>query len=561
MPKTESKKELNTGLWNIGGIYGEPYKVEYSEKLHTPRTSTSHKIVYYDIDSKIYTIKPLYKLLRVLFKESRIPIDSKTVITITGKYGERGYSFTSNDYNNYSMHLSDQYLVSHAKFNCTDISQRLRIQGKYKTPELKSGIMKLNLWTTPNLQKVMLDFYVPFINKIEATIMSCKSWDEIKSLLENILDNGDMNFKDYIKYLDAKKKLKSIKVINKYDREHQALALINYSYSNSDEEIAEWLSEHGLPEYNCINEIANLPIADFVDKFGMYKYDLDDKLHNFTSLEHLKEFITKESIGSKLSKPNSEGFYLSSTTGKKAILKNNELQKELDSYVGTTNNLDIKSNAKEGDRFTRLYISYTDISNPQTVVFTLRVAKIKAIFRALPESTTDYKTKNPFIIDQTSGDVLYSRLKSSFLQNKLPETYYFKGVNNVLYLYNAHNKFAVNILSILCPSSQGSSTVSSDTESTCSEMETPHFSNTKILIYLRKYINTCLVPITNPSERTSLRDLCVSYGKWCKSKKYPSMRTSSDLKIALEKMGIVRHEKQDKQDKCGYNYKLIPNSI
>ena len=116
--------------------------------------------------------------MRVLFedKEKSIQYKSiqyKSIITITGRYGERGYSFTSDDYEQYSLHLTDQYFVSHSSFNCTDISQRLRLQGKYNDNEIKNKTMNLTLWTTKELQDVMSNFYVKFIKEIEKLIMKC----------------------------------------------------------------------------------------------------------------------------------------------------------------------------------------------------------------------------------------------------------------------------------------------------------------------------------------------------------------------------------------------------
>ena len=118
-------------------------------------------------------------------------IEYKTVVTITGKYGERGYSFTSDDYCDYSFHLTDQYFVSHSSFNCTDISQRLRLQGKYVDDELKDGTMKLTLWTTVKLKEVICGFYVKFIKVLEEQIMDCKNWEDIKSQIESVIDTGE----------------------------------------------------------------------------------------------------------------------------------------------------------------------------------------------------------------------------------------------------------------------------------------------------------------------------------------------------------------------------------
>ena len=64
---------------------------------------------YISIDEKIFNIKQVYKLLSILIKDKIVKCN--TVITITGKYGERGYSFTSDDYDKYSFHLTDQYFL------------------------------------------------------------------------------------------------------------------------------------------------------------------------------------------------------------------------------------------------------------------------------------------------------------------------------------------------------------------------------------------------------------------------------------------------------------------
>jgi len=140
-------------LWQNGGVYGSSIDTEKYETL-------PNHYCYFNINTKLLNIKFIYKLLRILFEMSTIPIQNKTIITITGKYGERGYSFTSDDYDHYSLHLTDQYFVSHASLNCTDISQRLRLQGKYGDLELKNESMKLTLWTTNELQDIIENFYV-----------------------------------------------------------------------------------------------------------------------------------------------------------------------------------------------------------------------------------------------------------------------------------------------------------------------------------------------------------------------------------------------------------------
>ena len=120
--------------------------------LKLPPTSDINKeyydhYKYYDINmkSKEFNIKMVYKVLAMLFKKIK---SNKTIITITGKYGERGYSFTSDYYkkdNKYVLHLTDQYFVSHASKDCTNIFQRGRIQGRY------TDNPNLIFWTTKEL--------------------------------------------------------------------------------------------------------------------------------------------------------------------------------------------------------------------------------------------------------------------------------------------------------------------------------------------------------------------------------------------------------------------------
>ena len=184
----------NRRLFQTGGVYGSSKDLIDDEKPE----KLPNNYCYFAINTKILNIKLVYKLLRILFEKSEIKIQNKTVITMTGKYGERGYSFTSDNYDEFSFHLTDQYFVSHATFNCTDISQRLRLQGKYNDTELKNGTMKLILWTTTKLKDIIENFYVKFIKEIEKYIMDCKNWEEIKDLFENkILDNGELKFGKY----------------------------------------------------------------------------------------------------------------------------------------------------------------------------------------------------------------------------------------------------------------------------------------------------------------------------------------------------------------------------
>ena len=148
-------------LYQKGGIFGTSLSKEKSRLL-------PNKYAYYKIDSKGFNIKQIYKILAMLFLNNITY--NRTVITITGKYGERGYSFTSDDYNTYAFHLTDQYFPCHSKNkNCTDISQRLRLQGKY------CDNPTLTLWTSKKLEDILKSFYIPFM-KENRTRYNGMSW-------------------------------------------------------------------------------------------------------------------------------------------------------------------------------------------------------------------------------------------------------------------------------------------------------------------------------------------------------------------------------------------------
>ena len=141
---------------------------------------------------------------------------NKTIITITGKYGERGYSFTSDYYNKdnkYVLHLTDQYFVSHASYNCTVNNQKARIQGKY------TDNPNLIFWTTRELVEI-IDEYVDFITKIENKIMSLPRGHEyIRDLCEVNLFN-----KEFVKTLGRPNQIKNLKSKRiKYGRKNDAL--------------------------------------------------------------------------------------------------------------------------------------------------------------------------------------------------------------------------------------------------------------------------------------------------------------------------------------------------
>ena len=348
----DSKKSLTLRLHQKGGIYGDTINIEKGKEL-------VNNYCYYDFDTKKINIKMIYKLLRILFEKDKNI--KKTVITITGKYGERGYSFTSDDFENYTFHITDQYFVSHSTFNCTDISQRLRIQGKYNDKKLKTGEMKLTLWTTKELEDVVKNFYVKFIKEIEKKIMDCNNWEEIKKLIESIIDNGELKLCKYMKYIDVSKKRKSIMIEKKIEKENNGYRLIKIE-DMKDEEISKWCSLYGLPKYNCINDINVINEKDFIE--GYKEYCLKKiKFEYFNNIDEINKFCDD----TKIPYPTKQWFKEREKNNNKCVMKGEWKYYTLKDFK---NNKNFRL-SKENHRF-NIYYEEDDIVSHKNPKYLLR---------------------------------------------------------------------------------------------------------------------------------------------------------------------------------------------
>lgn len=521
-------------LWQLGGVYGSSIDTEKSEKL-------PNNYCYFNINTQMLNIKFVYKLLRILFEKSDTPILHKTIVTITGKYGERGYSFTSDDYDNYSLHLTDQYFVSHASLNCTDISQRLRLQGKYNDIELKNGTMKLTLWTTTELQDIIENFYVKFIKEIEKYIMGCDSWEEIKELLESIIDNGDFKFGKYMKYIDVSKKRKNLKPIKHYDIKNRGYKLIVID-DMTDTEISEWCKETNLPEYICINEINdNLTIDEFTEKYGEYKplipmlvskeiIDINDKKKTLEYLKTQNPKCKKYSI------------YTPTTEHMNRKIGINNYISENKAY-----------NYGRDKQNECTFINYTDENYYHLVG--LSDEKI------LPKQTNNYIKKTPYVV--YSDKVKYSVLKEEYKQqnthgytnedgddfieddNTFTKKYYWKTPDGWLYLYDK-DKPEIISLDIVAPLP-----VKNVIQPNIS---TESLINNDILLFA----NSCCKKTEISNLRFGLKDIFKVYETWCKINGKKCLKTQKKFKEEFEKINYKEEKSKgidinNKPGKRGYN--------
>ena len=543
--------ESKTGqrLYQIGGIYGSPIDTEKSEKL-------PNNYCYFIINSKILNIKYVYKLLRILFDESNKPIKYKTIITITGKYGERGYSFTSDDYGKYSLHLTDQYFVSHASLNCTDISQRLRLQGKYNDNELKNGGMKLTLWTTSILQKIIENFYVKFIKEIEKYIMSCESWEEIKDSIESILDKGDYKFKDYLGYIDVRKKRKNIKSVRRYDIKHNGYRLLPIE-DMEDEEITKWCKEKELPEYICVNEIKEMNKDECqFNKVKESGIPIKINLSNIDILDKCKLTESNKSLFlSQIKDDIPESF---------EIEKKNLVNKRMiDVYNSRYEVLNIKNHINNGKR-----------KNPDKNCKNNNDYNLLIITNDIPEYDckkgdcfiTYYTDKNIIVennifsnnpIDNqnifiTNNDkVIYSVLNEKYIDNKnVPDKYYWKTPDGWLYL---HDNDKTDILSLKIISPLPIKNVIKTNIST------------ELLINndIQLFTNIFFKKSDNKKLRYGIREIYTKYEIWCKE----NNKEIKPLKKFQEELVKLNYNEEkskgidinNNRGKRGYNIMMIAN--
>jgi len=529
-------------LWQSGGIYGSSIDTEKSEKL-------PNNYCYFNINTKILNIKFVYKLLRILFEKSDTQILCKTIITITGKYGERGYSFTSDDYDNYSLHLTDQYFVSHASLNCTDISQRLRLQGKYNDLELKNGNMKLTLWTTSELQDIIENFYVKFIKEIERYIMGCENWEEIKDLLESIIDNGDFKFGKYMKYIDVSKKRKNLKPIKHYDIKNNGYKLIIIDDMN-DTEISEWCKETKLFDYICINEIQEMNIDAFIDKYKTKcKYNIKTEIFIDINAENCINFCKENGI----SLPDDEWFKIREEHKVGNIYKDKTRTEWKPLLI---EDIDCLYNAIQ-DRKRRWYYCYKDASFTNLCYAVQYNDKIKEnLYHSSP-----VKNKISYLFN---GDkVKYSVLKEEYKQanthgytnedgddfieddNKFPEKYYWKTPDGWLYLYDK-DKPEIISLDIVAPLP-----VKNVIQTNIS---IEPLINSDILLFA----NSCCKKTEKTNLRFGLKDIFKIYETWCKINSKKCLKTQKKFKEEFEKKNY-KEEKSKGVDvnnnpgKRGYN--------
>ena len=522
--------------------------VEKSENL-------PNNYCYFVLDTQHYNIKFVYKILRILFEHSKINISHKTVITITGKYGERGYSFTSDDYYKYSFHLTDQYFVSHASLNCTDILQRFRIQGKYPIDDFKDQQMILTIWTTDVVEDIMKNFYMGFIMEIEKRIMKCNGWNDIKDVLENIIDNGTLKFPLYKKYLDVRKKNKNIQEHKHYNSEINGFLLIDIT-NLTENTIKKWCQKNKLPEYNgVINNIKEIHIDEC----------------NFNK-------IKKPGIPIKINLPNIDNISTAKLTAQSKDTFVSEIFQYLPNIIKNKNLVNkrivYEYNAKYEINKIKTRIKENKPKRPDKNCKNLNDYNLLIIKNDIPEFeckkgdcfityyTNEYDTiseynvhynpyYNDYIFTTVNNKVIFSDLKEECKDNLNDDYYYWKTPDNILCLY-MKDKPEIVSLTIIEPTNTAIEPTNTTIEPTNTAIEPTLNSN------LLEFINSCCKKTENTRLRFGITDIYNIYKSWCINKHKSELLNPQNFKNEFEKFNFkIEKSKgvsiEGKRHKIGYN--------
>jgi hypothetical protein len=513
-------------LYKQGGIYGLSID-KYNSK------NFPNNYCYFDINSKKYNLKQIYKLLAMMFKDKKIKV--RTIITITGKYGERGYSFTSDNYDEYQLHLTDQYFPCHVKNkNCTDISQRLRLQGKYKdNPELI-------LWTSNTLKDIMETFFIPLMKEIEKNIMKCNNWKEIKDLIEGIIgEQGNINF-EYMKYIDVRKKCKSWKLNKHYEKNYNGFRLYKIN-DMTEENIKKWCINNKLPNYVCINNIKKAESKNkFIEEFGDCNIKLKKEYIDIQNDNNIKKTINK--MIKDIKTEDNKDINISEDWFKERIeMKIGNKYKDIirgKKNIYTIQNIEDNKNEGLNDNNHRANLCYDE----EKLLLCIRYKINKKV---LPKKSTDIKK---ILYDEDkNGNIKYSIIKEQY-KNKnntkydFPKKYYFITPDNWLFLYDeTKNKKSIVSLKILEPNNNNNNQNNDNFNTEISEFIKTHIKDTE-----------------QKNLRVGICEIMNVYDKWCNKKKIKHKKRTQ-FKVSFENIGRFKEEKskgidlKGKSGKRGYN--------
>ena len=366
--------------------------------------------------------------------------------------------------------------------------------------------------------------------------MDCNSYEEIQEQIEKILDNGEMKFKKYMKYLDVAKKRKNINIEELYRKKYNGYRLLDYN-DKTDSYIEKWCKECKLPDYVCVTDILKSNKNEIIEKYGKLEYTFDETSNVFDNEAEYIKYITQHKLHKSLANDDKQGmFYETSITKDKRVYSFDECNSEIEN-LKEGSNLGISyqgDGEKIGSIKTRLYRCYTDINDHTTIKYILRVCKVLKKTLVLPDNINN----SPFIL-MDDMNILYSEIKNEYKDKEFPENYYWKTPDGWLFLH-MDSKPDIISLNITSPDSDVSSVTSSEPDSNIIQFTT----------------DCCSLP-TSTQLRFGIADIYNIYKTWCKNKNKKHLNRAL-FKDEFEKLNYKEDKHKGvningKSGKRGYN--------
>lgn len=560
-----SREELkDISLYSEGGIHGN-----YIDEVGGIKLPNNY--CYFDINTKKFKLAYIYRFLSHLFQRPKyIQSPDKTIITLSGKYADRGYSFTSDDYDCFSLHLTDQYLPFHGIHNSVNMDQNARLVGVYNDQSLKNNTKKLRLWSEESAINKLKN-YISWTKNIQKNIMDAQCYAEIKKTVEQNIETEAKKYPDMIESLnkiDSRKKTKNInfKINDNYDNKKNAIKLTN---KHTDKEIIEVVDRFNTININtdfqldgfnnCFNEIIDTDEDNFREQFGRInsEFDCDDQLHECNNVEEYQRIIEEENkkieeenkTGKKIkkivnvitNKGKKDGFYETTTTGPKKIWKyeilRNDVEKLKAGKKGSNMGFHKDKEKKVGDRATRVYIGYKDVNDPTTIGILFRILRITHVKSGMPKNSEDYINGCPYI-KLENGKIRYSTNSDNNDESK-----YFRGLNGYIYfLCEKPETMLINPIVRKYPEPISDTAPISDIEPI---NDTPTNINNVLL-----FTKLGLKEPSKPNIRIGISDIYIAYKEWCSKNRIIPLDKRTKLKEELLKLNITQ-EKSKGKTICG----------
>ena len=264
------------------------------------------------------------------------------------------------------------------------------------------------------------------------SIDAIKEYDE---WYKNPLSSMKYNTNGSKKVFVSPRNIKNLNTCNEYIKKLDAFKLLKIDNMDRNQ-IKKWCETNNFPNCDIINEIKEENKDTFIKNNGDLEYVFNENIEEFENKDDYLDYIEKNKLPTSVSyKKNKDNLFIKTNVSKKTkIYSYNELHKELKNIKkGSNLGVSYKDNGAEiGKKYTRLYISYKDINNPNTAIFTLRICEILKKRKILPKVNDNVKNKLYIVNDDK---VKYSVIIDEF-KDTLPQKYYFIHPDNWLYLHD-----------------------------------------------------------------------------------------------------------------------------